>query len=166
METPLLKINKVLLLALVLSCISCSKNDVYSEFKTIQNGEWHKDSLKVFTANIIDSNPRYNVFLNIRNDNNYSYQNFWLFISTTSPDGIETKDTIECYLADQRGQWLGSGVGQLREMSVLYQEKIHFPKPGKYTIKLVHGMRDTVLTGIADIGVRIEKNKEEKGGEK
>ena len=66
-------------------------------------------------------------------------------------------DTINFYLADQRGKWLGSGVGSVFEMPVLYQQSIRFPKAGNYRYELSHGMRDSVLIGINDIGLRVEK---------
>jgi gliding motility-associated lipoprotein GldH len=76
-----------------------------------------------------------------------------------SPDSVLIKDSIECYLADKRGKWLGTGIGSVLEMPVLYQQKVKFSKVGIYQYKIVHGMRDSVLIGINDIGMRVEKVK-------
>ena len=95
--------------------------------------------------------------MNVRNVGEYPYQNLWLFLSKTSPNNIQISDSIECYLADKRGKWLGSGVGSMYEMSILYQENVHFDAAGTYSYKIVHGMRDVVLIGINDIGMRVEK---------
>ena len=32
--------------------------------------------------------------------------------------------------------------------------------PGNYTVKIVHGMQDEKLTGLNDVGIRIEKQGE------
>jgi gliding motility-associated lipoprotein GldH len=80
-----------------------------------------------------------------------------MFLSRMSPDSLLTNDSIECYLADQRGKWLGSGIGSIMEMPVLYQQKIRFKKVGVYHYKIAHGMRDSILSGINDIGMRVEK---------
>jgi gliding motility-associated lipoprotein GldH len=97
------------------------------------------------------------LYVNIRNRGEYPYQNLWIFLTKMLPDSIESKDSIECYLADRRGKWLGSGIGSVLEMPVLYQQKIKFPKTGIYRYKIGHGMRDSVLIGINDVGMRVEK---------
>ena len=158
MAIPQLRIKIILLLTVMLLSISCSKNNVFSEFKPINEKGWHKDSICEFSFPITDTNVKYNFYVNVRNNNEYSYQNFWIFVNKTYPTGVLTNDTIECYLADQRGKWLGSGVGAVKEMPILYQQKVSFSKPGTYKIKIGHGMRDTLLMGISDIGIRIEKS--------
>jgi len=42
-------------------------------------------------------------------------------------------------------------------MPVLYQQNVKFKTSGIYRYKIVHGMRDTILHGINDIGMRVEK---------
>ena len=81
----------------------------------------------------------------------------WLFLHKYTPDKLQTTDSIECYLADNRGKWLGSGVGSVYEMPVLYQQNIRFRTAGTYRYSIVQGMRDDILLGINDIGVRVEK---------
>ena len=60
-------------------------------------------------------------------------------------------------MADKRGKWLGKGVGSIFEMPVLYQQNVKFKNVGNYQYKIVHGMRDTILLGINDVGMRVEK---------
>ena len=138
---------------------SCINNDVYLKYKTITTNGWNKDSLCTFDIQIKDTAALYNLYVNIRNRGEYPYQNLWLFLSKKSPDNVQSKDSIECYLADNRGKWLGSGIGSVLEMPVLYQQKVKFSKAGIYQYKISHGMRDSVLIGINDIGMRVEKVK-------
>jgi gliding motility-associated lipoprotein GldH len=135
----------------------CVKNDVYLKYKTINLTGWNKDSLFTFDIQIKDTTILYNLYINVRNRSEYPYQNMWLFLSVNSPDNILSKDSIECYLADKHGKWLGSGIGSVYEMPVLYQQKVKFGKAGIYRYKIVHGMRDSILQGINDIGMRVEK---------
>ncbi|MDR3652555.1 MAG: gliding motility lipoprotein GldH [Paludibacter sp.] len=136
---------------------ACTSNDIYFQYKSIAQSGWNKDSLYSFDISIKDTSSIYNIYVNVRNRGEYPYQNLWLFLNKTTPDSIQTKDSIECYLADQRGKWLGSGIGSIMEMPILYQQKVHFKSIGIYHYKIVHGMRDSVLTGINDIGMRVEK---------
>ena len=140
-----------------LFAVACTSNDVYFQYQSVAQKGWSKDSLYSFDIPITDTNAVYNVYVNIRNRGKYPYQNLWLFLNKTTPDKIQSKDSIECYLADQRGKWLGSGLGSILEMPVLYQQNVRFKVRGTYHYKIVHGMRDSVLNGINDIGMRIEK---------
>ncbi|HJV78004.1 MAG TPA: gliding motility lipoprotein GldH [Paludibacter sp.] len=150
--------NRILLAIFIsLLTVACSNSDVFFQYKAVASKGWNKDSLYSFDVNITDTVSAYNVYVNVRNRGEYPYQNLWLFLDKTSPDKIQIKDSVECYLADQRGKWLGSGIGSVMEMPVLYQQNARFKKAGIYHYKIVHGMRDSVLIGINDIGMRFEK---------
>ena len=140
-----------------LIAVACTSNDVYFQYQSVASQGWNKDSLYRFDIPIVDTIATYNVYVNIRNRGEYPYQNLWVFLAKTTPDSIESKDSIECYLADKRGKWLGSGLGSILEMPVLYQQNVRFSKAGTYHYKIRQGMRDSLLKGINDIGMRVEK---------
>ena len=153
-------LNKLLLIfysVLLFTMMSCHNNDVFSQYSSVPVNGWNKDSAFNFNVQISDVHLKYNVFVNVRNRGEYPYQNMWLFLEKISPDSIISRDTINFYLADQRGKWLGSGVGHSFEMLVLYQQNISFQKAGTYRYRIFQGMRDTLLTGVNDIGIRVEK---------
>ena len=132
---------------------SCRHNIVYSEFISIPSGEWSIDSLPRFDFAIEDSKASYDIILYVRHTERYPYQNMWLFVQ----DNRQHSDTIEFYLADDRGRWLGDKHHGFIEMPVLYESNYHFPDTGKYCISVQQGMRDSVLRGVMDIGVEIVK---------
>ena len=78
-----------------------------------------------------------------------------MFLENTDAKGNMLKDTIEGYLSDDFGKWMGTG-NAVKEMPVFYKQNILFPDSGTYQIKIGHGMRDSILTGIKEIGVRVE----------
>ncbi len=128
---------------------SCSDRVVYSEALTLPRTGWHADSVLTYSFDIQDTAAYYDVLLYVRHTQQYPYQNMWLFVGS---------DTIEFYLADQRGRWLGNGWGELREMPVIYQHNIRFPRSGEYVYTIQQAMRDTVLTGVSDVGITIRKS--------
>ena len=132
---------------------SCRHNIVHSEFISIPSGEWRIDSLPRFDFAIEDNKTSYDIILYVRHTERYPYQNMWLFVQ----DNRQHSDTIEFYLADDRGRWLGDKHHGFIEMPVLYESNYHFPDTGKYCISVQHGMRDSVLRGVMDIGVEIVK---------
>lgn len=145
------------LFAVFLLLVSCDPTRVYDENMEVPGQEWNKSDAMVFSPEINDSTLVYNVFLNVRNTGSYSYNNIFLFITTTSPGGQWIKDTLEIPLANSRGKWLGSGIGDLYFNRQLFKYNVRFPTSGVYTFKIAHGMRDIDLKGVRDIGLRLEK---------
>ena len=138
----------------------CSGNVVFQDSKALPSYGWVKDSVVVFNYMAADTSGMYDIIIDIRNDGNYRYQNFWLFVNSISPDLVEFKDTLECVLADNYGRWIGKGGGSLRQhqLPVSFMEQIKFPKLGVYKFELIQGMREDTLAGIHDIGLRIIQN--------
>ena len=137
--------------------VSCSGNDIYFQYHEVAAEGWNMDSTFIYDVNVADSSASYNVYINVRNRGEYPHQNLWLFVKKISQDSVVVTDTINFYLADQRGKWLGSGIGSVFEMPVLYQQGVRYPTAGKYRYELSQGMRDSILIGINDVGLRIEK---------
>jgi len=97
------------------------------------------------------------LYVNIRNKGTYAYSNIYLFMSIGSPDGQVKTDTVEFTLAEPDGRWKGSGIGGLHDNQILYKNSVFFPHKGVYQFQIKQGMRDNVLQGIRDVGLRIEK---------
>ena len=58
--------------------------------------------------NILDT-LRKNIFLRLRNNNNYQYSNIFLIVSLTAGEEQITNDTLEYLMASPEGKWLGEG---------------------------------------------------------
>ncbi len=147
---------KIIILSLFIGLLSsCGNRTIYSEYRAIPLSGWGADSVVQFTFDVTDTLSAYDVILHVRHTQQYLYQNMWLFVEGVTPTAAG-EDTIEFYLADQRGQWLGNGWGNLREMPVLYMQKVVFPHSGVYTCKIRQGMREEYLKGVNDIGLTVE----------
>lgn len=135
----------------------CDRYMVYEQYRTMPSEKWHKDSLKNYNFTIKDSLTIYNMYVNVRNTGKYSFSNLIVFVETDLPGKSTLRDTLNCILADESGEWLGSGFGSIWTSKIPYKIKIRFPRKGKYHVDIQHGMRREVLKGITDIGIRIEK---------
>lgn len=152
------KIGFLLLIIMTLS--SCINNDViFDESVTIANSSWNNQDLPFFDVNVEDTVSAYEFFFNIRHLENYRYSNFYMFLHTTFPDGNQTHDTIECILSYPNGEWIGDGSGSMRSSKILLNNNLHFPISGKYHFEIEQAMREPVLEGITDVGLRFEKIK-------
>jgi gliding motility-associated lipoprotein GldH len=144
--------------------ISCNKNVVYSKYERIdENKGWGSKDLITFDTELTDTNQVYDVYINVRNAENYPYRNLFMFLYTTYPDKQTSVDTIECVLADEQGHWLGKGMGDLYDNSILFKKNTHFKQAGKYKFAFAQTMRYgneneiDPLHLIMDIGISIEK---------
>jgi gliding motility-associated lipoprotein GldH len=143
---------------------NCRSDIVYSQFSPISysdgamssSDKWHMDSVVRFDYTIEDAQPDYQLLVYVRHTERYPYQNMWLFVE----DSLR-KDTIEFYLADDRGQWLGNKHHGFIEMPVLLESNYHYPDTGHYSLSIRHGMRDSLLRGITDVGIEIIRNGKE-----
>lgn len=147
--------KKYLIFLVVLSGLfsACSSDIIYSHFYPIKSGEWSIDSTLRFEVPIVDITTNYRTILYVRHTERYPYQNMWLFVG----DSIH-RDTIEFYLADDRGQWLGNHHNGLIEMPVLLDEERHFADTEVFVLEVQHGMRDSLLRGVMDVGIEVYKN--------
>lgn len=141
----------------VLILISCDRNGVFEENISTPNKIWAESNVAKFTAPISDTISSHNIYINIRNTTNYPNCNLYLFISTTAPSGATQLDTIECFLADDQGKWLGKGFGYIRDSQIPYKRSIRFSQKGDYKFEIKQAMRSDSLSGISSIGIRIER---------
>lgn len=143
----------IFLLGMVVAAFSaCNSDIVYSHFSPISSNKWHIDSVAHFDFTVEDATPDYRVLVYVRHTERYPYQNMWLFVD----DGLY-RDTLEFYLADDRGQWLGDRKHGFIEMPVLLEENKHFADTGVYHYSIQHAMRDTLLRGVTDVGLEIRR---------
>lgn len=141
---------------------SCDKKRVFDEYKSV-GSSWNKDSIVTFNLPELDSTKHYNLFLNVRDNNDYPFNNLFVIVSLVQPNGVTKVDTLEYQMADEEGYLLGEGFSDVKTSKLVYKEKIKF-KPGKHTIRIKQAVRQTgkvdgieKLEGITDVGFRIEK---------
>jgi len=140
-----------MLIATILT--ACGSKTAYLHFESVNPAAWHQDSVLCFAIAPEDTTAGYDLLLHIRHTNYYPYQNMWLFVQSEQ-GGTSHTDTIEIYLADDRGAWLGNGRNGLVTMPVLYDTQRHFGSDTLY-LTVQQGMRDSLLRGVQDIGVEL-----------
>lgn len=156
------KFFSLVLLVAVACLVSCDKDRVFDEYKSIPDG-WNKDSIITFNLKNIDSVQAYDLFINVRNNNNFPYSNLFLIAQIQFPQGKVITDTLEYQMATPAGEWLGTGFGDVKENKLWYKEAVQFTEPGHYTVSIQHAMRKSGseegvedLEGITEVGFRIE----------
>ena len=138
---------------------SCNKNVVFSEYTKIPEECWKTENKLTYTVDIADNKPYHNVFLTVRHADAYPFSNLFVFLTTTYPNGKISVDTLECILANKKGEWQGDGAGDLWDNKIPLKQNLIFPQAGKYTFTFEQGMRTNPLPLILDFGMVVEKVK-------
>lgn len=156
--------TSIILLLVGCTLFSCDKKRVFDEYKTVGNG-WQKDSVVSFDLPELDPVKTYNLFVNVRDNDKYQFNNLFLIVSMEQPKGIVKVDTLEYEMADAEGNLLGEGFSDIKESKLFYKENVRFVK-GKYKVNIRQAVRQNgkvsgveKLEGITEVGFRIESTK-------
>lgn len=147
----------VISVLLMLLVLSCDRQKVFEQFRSIEDHKWSSTNIVNFNANISDTISSHNVLIAIRNTGQYEFSNLYLFVTAISPDGSQVRDTTEITLADEHGRWLGKGSAAVYTLYHPFRSNIKFPVKGIYQFNIEQAMWKKELKFISDIGLRIEK---------
>ena len=161
-KVVMIKISAFLLFVLML--FSCKNNTVFTQYKSVKNNKWHKDSIVTFTYDAKDTISKNDIFIHLRNNKDYDFSNIYLIVGIKFPNDYSIKDTLEYRMTDEKGVFLGTGFTDIKENKLEYKTNIVFPQPGKYQFSVEQAMRklgnikgEEYLNGITDVGIEIEK---------
>jgi len=149
----------ILLMVVAILLVSCRSRILFEKTSSIPREGWKQDNFLAYTIPVDDTSKQYKISLLIRNEARYKYSNLFLFINTTAPGGAGIRDTIEIRMADERGKWMGKGIGGKYTLEIPFKTQVKFPQTGNYTIEIEQGMRDENLEFITDLGLRIKNLK-------
>lgn len=157
-------INFLLLFFSIFFFISCGGDIEFTEYKTLQNSTWKAYEKVNINFTIEDTISPKNLFLNIRNNQDYGYSNLFIITNLKFPNGTEVIDTLQYEMTNKNGEFLGNGISSIKENKLFYKESKVFPEKGNYEFSVYHAMRKQGevipienLVGIQDVGISIEK---------
>lgn len=158
-----MRVNVLLLVILIAAATSCDRKMILDKYQNTGDF-WQKDSAVVFNFNPPDTLKPYNLFINLRNNNDYGFSNIFLITELYFPNGTIQTDTLQYMMANPKGEWLGNGFTDLKENKLWYKENLRFPSLGSYQVQIRQAVRKTgaaegiaELKGISQVGFRIEK---------
>lgn len=137
-----------LLAMLVAVLAACSGDTLHHTYKSVDPKGWDKsDSLHFRIDHSYRDEDSCQWYIGIRHRESYPYRDIWLAIG---------RDTVHLYLADEQGQWLGNGIGQLRQLILPVRLHKCLQDTAART-SITHLMQHNPLPGISDIGIRIDR---------
>ena len=158
--------NSFFLVGIVLFFLmnSCNDNSEFNQYKTVENSLWETNKKVVFKFEVVDTISQKNLFINIRNNNDYLYSNLYIITELNFPDETKIIDTLQYEMTDNLGKFLGDGFTEIKDNKLFYKENKVFPIAGNYTLSVRQAMRKNgeinpmpFLEGISEVGFSIEK---------
>ena len=141
--------------------LSCNTIDLYERSVSIPNHEWKNSYRPSFTFSISDTSSSYRLYLVLRHNEKYNYNNIFINLYAKQP-GMDTvqKARYDLLLATNDEGWLGSGMDDIYEHRIALTptgETFKFRKPGDYTFSVEQIMREDPLKHVFNVGIRVEK---------
>lgn len=154
--------SSLLFLVVLFTFVSCDKKRVFDDYKSVGNA-WVKDSIVTFDFKQEDTVKAYNLFVNLRANQAYAFNNLFLIVSMERPGGLVKVDTLQYKMTNPDGSLLGDGFTDIKESKLFYKENLRFDTIGDYRVKIQQAVRQTgkiegieALEGITEVGFRIE----------
>lgn len=149
-------VSFTLLFAIMLSSCGENKSYVINEINEFQNNSWSQVDTLTFNAIIADTTKRYNLSMHLKHNKNYTYQNIYLMIHTTFPDGKRFSKQVNVDIADRTGKWYSDCSGTTCEVGIDIQREAYFNQSGEYIFTIEQFTRDESLGNIQSLAFRIE----------
>ena len=149
-------------LSFLILCVlaGCQTVDLYERVVTIPGHAWEGKYRPQFRFEIRDTASPYQLFVILRHNNRYNYNNIWINLHTVGPGIPPARVHYELPLATNERGWLGSGMDDLYEHRIALTpagENFYFRKAGVYTFTLEQIMRENPLQHVMNVGLRLEK---------
>lgn len=139
---------------------ACGSKYAFKKTYNISDNQWtYADSLR-FEFNIKDTVTLYNILLNVKHTTDFKFQNLYTRISTQFPNGTRLSKPLSLELADKTGVWQGNCNAKTCNIEIPIQEGAYFNQPGDYVITIEQFMRDSVITGVQSVTLKVAETGE------
>ena len=149
---------------LAVSCVllleTCTKIDIYEKNVVLPKHRWPARFKPEFTFTLKDTSVSYQLYLVIRHNEKYNYNNLWVNIYSQSPGDSLKKSMFELPLASNEKGWLATGMDDIYEHRIALRsplDNLIIKNPGNYKFVVEHIMREDPLENVLSVGLLVEK---------
>ena len=143
-------------MAAAATLVSCNGNTVYDSYQSTPVAGWEKNDTLAFSIPPLDTTAVYDAMLGLRTTGEYPFTAITLIVEqhVFPSDRVHT-DTVNCRLADERGNTIGKGISfhqfefPIGRMELHSGDSIH--------VLVRHDMKREILPGISDVGITLRK---------
>jgi len=150
----------IFLFGILLLLQSCEQPAFYTKSYSFKNNKWSQDVKPNFVIDFKDTVTLYDFVITLRTTTDYKYNNLWVFLNTTPPNGKTIREPYEIKTTYPDGSWIGKKTGTVVEHQLVFKRR-RLPYIGKYKFVLEQGISDKTIDEVLDISLRVQKVSED-----
>ncbi len=133
----------------------CGESFAWEQEYELPEAGWYWTDTLFFSFEIADTNRVYDMLLELEHTTDYGFQNLYVRIHTSLPDGTARTDLLSLEMADKQGRWLGDCSSKRCHLRIPVQQHIFFPLPGTYRLAIEQYTRRNPVEGIEAVALRL-----------
>lgn len=135
--------------------VACGwENTLFHRYCVVEE-DWMRGGELAFELPRLQSGTGYQLLVDVRHDAGYPYTDLWLEVNHNLEDSTRSRiDTVRVQLIDGHGFPRGEGITGIYQWEEPIGEGVADGN-GKAVVTLRHLMKDSLLRGITDLGVRV-----------
>ena len=147
--------RSVLFVVLVTFLFSCDDASFYTKSYSFNNNTWERSVKPKFIVEIKDTKHLYDFIVTLRTSTSYKYNNLWIFLNTTPPNGLSVREPFEIKTCYPDGSWIGKKTGSIVEHTLIFKRR-KVPSRGKYKFILEQGITEKLIDEVVDISFEVK----------
>ena len=134
----------------------CGNEVIYKESRPIEGDTWEYDEMLCFPFEIQDTSQLFGINLAVRHQTHFPFQNQYVKIHTSFPDGHIKENIVSLELAGNTG-WKGNCSGNNCIVNIPLQAETYFNTMGEYQICFEQYSRKDSVEGLKSFEIKISK---------
>lgn len=126
----------------------------------METNQWIAGQKKIMEFDVTDTAQVYQMDLCLKHSTDFNYQNLYVRILTTFPDGKEQSSITSLELLNPDGTWAGDCSRKTCSLNLPLQQHFTFPQKGTYQWAIEPYMRIDTVHGISSLIVTCKKAEE------
>ena len=147
--------RSLLFVVLVTFLFSCDDASFYTKSYSFNNNTWERSVKPKFIVEIKDTKHLYDFIVTLRTSTSYKYNNLWIFLNTTPPNGLSVREPFEVKTCYPDGSWIGKKTGSIVEHTLIFKRR-KVPSRGKYKFILEQGITEKLIDEVVDISFEVK----------
>ena len=139
---------------------SCGPRVIHSDKLDIGK-QWSYGNTLISEYTAQDTSSKYDLALKLIHTKEFEYQNVYLNVATSFPDGVKTTNPLSLDLSTKTGNWLGKCNSKDCEITFSFQDNFSFKTLGKHKFEIGQYSREDQLEGISEIELILFESRKE-----
>ncbi|MBI9039402.1 MAG: hypothetical protein JEY97_14815 [Bacteroidales bacterium] len=135
---------------------ACGNKVTYDSFEQFENNSWNRFNELNFEFPVDKST--YNIYLTIKFDETYSYNELLINTAFYTPSGEERFTNYEIKVRDKNGEFIGENHDNNIKLIFPLRKNFRFSKEGICKLEIENLMTKIETSGIIGIGIIIERD--------